>query len=148
MGPQQITTNPDLIEATMPDQVQGTTVKTGTGEAIPDHNLIFTDITASVFTIHTEANPGHEIGIIAATPGAAHNAHTPHIEVTAIDLTRTHHITLIAHQPHIEALQLATPEIIVNHTPDLPTNPQGEIHTDQVHIPAHHEANHTSRTQG
>ena len=42
--PQQNINNPYLTEATMPDQVQGNTVKTGTGEVIPDHNLIFTDI--------------------------------------------------------------------------------------------------------
>ena len=41
--PQQIITNPNLTEATTPDQVQGTTVKTGIGKVIPDHNLIFTD---------------------------------------------------------------------------------------------------------
>ena len=42
--PQQNITNPNPTEATMPDQVQSTTVKTETGELIPDHNLIFTDI--------------------------------------------------------------------------------------------------------
>ena len=44
--PQQIITNPDLTEATMPDQVHETTMKTGTGEVNPDHNLSFADITA------------------------------------------------------------------------------------------------------
>ena len=38
--PQQNITNPDLTEATSIDQVPGTTMKTGTGEVIPDHNLI------------------------------------------------------------------------------------------------------------
>ena len=37
---------PNLTEASMPDQVQGTTVKAGTGKVIPDHNIIFTDIAA------------------------------------------------------------------------------------------------------
>ena len=44
--PQQNITNSDLTEATMSDQVQGNIVKKGTGEVIPDHNLIFTDIAA------------------------------------------------------------------------------------------------------
>ena len=44
--PQQIITNPNLREAAMPDQVQGTTMKTGTGEVVPDHNLVFRDIVA------------------------------------------------------------------------------------------------------
>ena len=43
--PQQNITNPDLTEATPIDQVQDTIVKTGTGKVIPDHNLIFIDIT-------------------------------------------------------------------------------------------------------
>ena len=55
----------------MLDQVQGTTMKTGTGEANPDHNLIFTDIAAQVIVIHTEDAQGHNIGIIPATTGAA-----------------------------------------------------------------------------
>ena len=65
--PQQNITNPDLTEATHPDQVQDTTMKTGTDEVIPGHNLILTDITAHVFMTHTETTPGHDIGIIAAT---------------------------------------------------------------------------------
>ena len=42
----------------MPDQVHYTTMKTGTGEVDPDYNLIFTDITAQVTTIHTETTQG------------------------------------------------------------------------------------------
>ena len=108
----------------MLDQVQGTIMKTGTGEVDPDHNLT---------------------RIIAATTGATHNTHTPPIEVTAIGLTMTHHISLITDCPHIEVLQLTTPEIAVDHAYNHGTNLQGETHTDQVHIPAGHEANHTSR---
>ena len=66
--PQQNITNPDLTAATPLDQVQDTTIKTGTGKVIPDHNLIFTDITVQVIMTHTEATPGHDIGIFAATP--------------------------------------------------------------------------------
>ena len=66
-------------------------MKTGTGEVVPGHNLIFTNIAAQVIMTHTEATPGHDIGIIAATPGVAHNAHAQHIEITAIDPTMTQH---------------------------------------------------------
>ena len=38
---QQLTTN--LTEATMPDQVQGTNVKTEADKANPDHSLTFDD---------------------------------------------------------------------------------------------------------
>ena len=143
--PQQNITNPNPTEATMPDQVQGTTKKTGKGKVIPDHNLIFTDITAQVITIHTEAAPGHNIGIFAVTPGVAQDAHTPHIEITAINPTMTHHTNLLADQPHIEGLQLITPESVVDHIHVHPTNLQGKICTGHIHIPGDYKANHTSR---
>ena len=95
--------------------------------------------------IHTEATQGHNIGIIAATTGAAHDAKPPHIEVTAINLTATHHNALIADHPHIEVLWLTVSEITVDHVHDHPTNLQGETCTGHIHIPADHEANHTSR---
>ena len=99
--------------------------------------------------IHTEVTQDHNIRIIATTTGAANIAHAPPIEVTAINLTATHHINHITDHPHIEVLQLTTPEIAEGHTHDHPTNLQGKIYTDQVHIPADHEASHTSsRTQG
>ena len=95
--------------------------------------------------IHTEATPGHDIGITTATPGVAHDAHTSHIEITAIDPTAAHHTDLIADHPYTEFLQLTTPEIIVNHVHIHPTSPQGEIHKGHIHIPANHNANHTPR---
>ena len=67
------------------------------------------------------------------------------IEVRAIKLTATHHIDLIADHPHIEVLQLTTPEFAVDHTLDHPTSLQGECHTDWVHSLMDHVANHTSR---
>ena len=124
----------------MPDQIQGTTVKTGMGKVNPDHNLIFTDIAAQVITIHTEVAQGHNTRIDAATTGAAH---APPIEVTAIDLTATHHIDHITDHPHI--VQLTTQDIAVHHAHNHPTNLQGKTHTHQLSIPADHEANHTSR---
>ena len=82
-------------------------------------------------------------------PGVAHDAHTLYIEITAIDPTTTHLIDLIADHPHIEVLQLTTPETIVDHTQDHLTNLQGKTCTGHICIPADHEANHTSRrTQG
>ena len=142
--PQQNITNPDLTEAAPPDQVKDTTMKTGTGKIVPGHNLILTDITAQVIMTHTEATPGHDIGIIAATPGVANDTHAPHTEIKAIDPAMTHHTNPTTDHPHI-VLQLTTPEIIVDHIHIHPTNPQGEIPTGYIHIPADHEANHTSR---
>ena len=129
----------------MPDQVQDTTMTTGTSKVNPDHDLIFEDIAAQVIVIHTEAAQGHNTGINAATSGTAHNAHTPPIEVTAINLAVTHHINHITVHPHIEVLQLTTPEITVDLAHNHPTSIKCETHTNQVHIPADHKANHTSR---
>ena len=100
--PQQNFTNPYLTDATPPDQVKDTTVKTGTGEVIPGQNLIFTDIAAQAIMNHTETTPGHDIGIITATPGVVHDAHIPHIEITVIDPATTHHTIVMAHHPQIE----------------------------------------------
>ena len=129
----------------MPDHIQGNTIKTGTGKVDPDNNLIFTDTAAQVIMIHTEATPGHNIGIIIATTGAAHNTHAPPIGVTALDPVTKHHVDHITDHPHIEVLWLTTPEVTVDHAHDQPTNLQVETCTDQIHIPADHEANHTSR---
>ena len=143
--PQQNITYTDLTVATPLDQVQDTTVNTGTGEVLLDHDLIFTDITAQVIMTHTEATQGHDIGIIAVSPGVSHDAHAPHIEITVIDPTMTHHTDLIADHPHIAVPQLTTREILVDHIHVLPTIPKGEIHIGHTHIPADHKANHTSR---
>ena len=72
---------------------------------------------------HTEANPGHDIGIITATPGVAHNTHIPHIEITVIVPTVTHHTDIITDHSHIEVPELTTPEIAVDHIQIHPTNP-------------------------
>ena len=100
----------------MPDQVQDTTMKTKTGEADPDYNLILKDIALQVIAIHTEAIQGHNTGINATTTGAVHDDHAPPIEATAINLATTHYINHIADNPHIEVLQLTNPEITVDHT--------------------------------
>ena len=116
-------------------------MKTGKGKVIPDHNLIFTDITVQVITIHTEATQGHNIGIITATTGAAHDGHAPPIEVTSINPTATHHIDNIADDPCIEVLWVTTPEITVDHTHDHPTNLQDEMDV-------HRSSSHSSRSWG
>ena len=141
--PQQFITN--LPEVVMPDQVQDTTVKRETGKANHDHILIFKDTTAQVVMTHTEATQGHNTGANAATKGAVHNSHAPLIEATTIARTVTHHINLIIDHPHIEVLQLTNPGITVDYTANLPTNPQGRTHTDQVHIPVDHKGKHTSK---
>ena len=131
----------NLPEVSLPDQVQNATMKKETGEADPDHNLIFENIAARVIMILTEAPLGHNTRIDAATIGAAHNDCTPSIEATAIDLATTCHIDYITDHPHIEVLQLINPEITVDHTHNHPTDLYGRTHTDQVHIPADHEEN-------
>ena len=94
--------------------------------------------------IHTKAIP-HDRGIITATPGVAYNTHTPHREITAINPALTPHTELITDHPHIEVLQLTTPEIIVDHDHVHPTNPQGEICIGHTHTPADDKADHTQR---
>ena len=95
--------------------------------------------------ILTEAMQGHNTGIDVATTGAAHDGCNPPIQASAIYLTVTHHINLIADHPYIEVLQHINPEIAAGHTHDHPTDPQGRTHTVQVCIPADHEENHTPR---
>ena len=43
---------------------------------------------------HTDAAPGHDIGIITATPRVTHDAHASHIEITVIDPAVIHHTDL------------------------------------------------------
>ena len=59
--------------------------------------------TALVNMIHTEAIPGHNTGIIATTPEAAHNAQAPHTGFIVIDPTMIHHIHQTKDHQHIEA---------------------------------------------
>ena len=120
-------------------------MRTGTGKVIPGHNHIFTDIAAQVIMTHIDPTPDHDTGIIATTPGVAHGAHIPHTEITAINLTVTHHIDPTTDHPHTKVPQPTTPEIKVDPIHILPTNPQDEIHTGHIHIPADHEASHTTR---
>ena len=58
----------------MPGQAPDTTMNTGTSEVITGHNYISTDTAAQVIITHIEAIPGHDIGIIAITPGVVHDA--------------------------------------------------------------------------
>ena len=115
------------------------------GKVIPGHNHIFTDIAAQVIMTRIETAPGHNTGIHATTPEVAHDAHAPHIKITAINPTVTHHIDPSADHPHTEVPQPTTPEIEVDATHIHPTIPPGEICTGHIHIQADHEATHTTR---
>ena len=94
---------------------------------------------------HTEATPGHDIGIIATTPRVVYDAHTPHIGITVINPTTTHHTDLITYHPHMEVPQLTTPTIIVDHVHVNPANPQSKICIGHTHTPADQNANQTTR---
>ena len=117
----------------------------GTNKADPNHSLTFKDITAWVIMIPIEAALDHNTGIDTATKGAAHNDIALPIEATAINLTMTHHSDHIADHPHIEALQVINPEIIVGHILDHPTDLQGMNHVDEVQSAAGQEENHIPR---
>ena len=123
-------------------------MKTGTCKVIPGHNHIFTDIAAQVIMTHIEATPGHNTGTTATTQEVAPDAHIPHTEITAINPTMTHHINPTADHPHTEVPWPTTPEIKVDPTHVHPTFPLGEIYTGLIHIPADHEAIHTTRRTG
>ena len=129
----------------MPGQAPDTTVKTGAGKVIPGHNHTFTDTTAPVIMIHMETIPGHDIGIIATTPGVAHNTHVPHTEVIPINPAMTHHIDPTTDHPHTEGSHHTTPEIEVNHIHIHPTKPQDKIHISHTRTPADHKANNIKR---
>ena len=120
-------------------------MKTGTEEVIPGHNHIFTGTTVQVVMTQIEAIPGHDIGIIATTPGIAHDPEVPHTGVIVINPTATHHINLTADHLHTEVPHHTTLEIKVNHIHIHPTKPQDEIHIGHTHTPADHEANYTIR---
>ena len=99
--------------------------------------------------IHIEAIPGHNIGMIASTPGVAQYAQVPHTGVIAINPTITHHINPTADHPCTEAHHHTTPETEVTHVHVHPTYPQDEIYIGHTHTPADHVANHiTRRTPG
>ena len=92
-----------------------------------------------------EATRGHDTGIITTTPEVAHDAHTQHTDITAIDPAVTHHTNPTAGHLHTEVPQPTTPEIEVDPIHIHPTNPPGEINTGHIHILADHEANHRNK---
>ena len=57
LEPQQIITSSNLTKATMPDQVLGSTMQTGTGNVNAVHNLIFADIAAwlNSYRVHSRS---------------------------------------------------------------------------------------------
>ena len=129
----------------MPGQVPDTTMKTGTGKVIPGHNHIYTDITTQVIMTHIETAPGHNIGILTATPEVGHDAHIPHTEITAINPATIHHMNPTVDHSQTEVPQLTTPEIERDPTHVHPTIPWGEIYTCHIYIPADHKASHPIR---
>ena len=102
--------HPNCTKATMPGQAPDTAVRTGIGKVIPGHSHISTDTTAQVIMIHTEIIPDHNIGIIATTPGVAHDAQVPHTGVTATDVAMMHRIDHTTDHTCTEAHHHTTPE--------------------------------------
>ena len=90
-----------------------------------------------------EAAPGHDTGIIATTPGLAHNTQVPHTGVIAFNPVATHHINPTTDHPHTEVPHPTTLEIKVDLTHVHPTNHPGEMCTSCT--PADHKANHITR---
>ena len=78
------------IKVTMPDQIQGTTVKIERGKANPDHSHIFEYTAAQAIVIHIEATLEHNTGRDAAITEAVHDDLDQPTEDTATDLTMTH----------------------------------------------------------
>ena len=108
-------------KVTMPNWVQGTTVKAKIGEANPDHSPTIEDIIGWVIMIHIEVALEHNAKIDAATTEVAHNNLAQHTEDAATDLIVTHHTG------HIAALQVINCEIIVGHIHTYPTYHQAWI---------------------
>ena len=94
----------------MSGQAPDTSMRIGTGEAIPGHNHISTDTKAQVIMIHIEDTRDHGIGIIATTTGVAHYAQILTAGVIAIDPAVTHIIDHTTDHPCTEAYH-TTPEI-------------------------------------
>ena len=95
-------------------------MRTETGEAVQGLSHVFTDTTAPVTRIPTEAIPDHDIGIIAIIIGVGHTTQTPHTGVTAINLAMTLHMDHTTDHPHTEAhhttLGIEACHIHVHHT--------------------------------
>ena len=109
---QQITNHTSV---TMPDQVQGTTMRIETDEADPDHSPSLQDIIAWAIVINIETTLDHNTGIDTATTGAAHDDLIQPTENTTTDLAMTLHTSHITDHPNIKALQVIDPEITVDH---------------------------------
>ena len=140
---QQFTTN--LTNVTMPDPVQGTTMKIKTDEADPDHSLTSKDTAAQTIVICIEANLDCNTRIDAAITEAAHDDLMQPTEDTATDLAVTHLTNHITDHPNIEVLQVIDPEIIVGHIHNHPIGLQGMNCLDQVHNPTGQGENHIQR---
>ena len=136
---------PKCTKTTIPGQAPDIAMKTGTGEVVPGHSHISTETAAQVTMIHIEVIPGHNIGIIATTPGVAHDAQVSHTGVIAINLAMTHHIHPTTHHLHTEDHHHTTPETEDNHFHIHPTNLQDKVDIGHTHTPIDHKANHITR---
>ena len=128
----------------MPGKAPDSEKSTGTGEVVPGHSHVSTGTTAQVVMIHIEATLDHDIGIIATTPGVAHDAQIPHTGVTAIDPTMTYNIYPTADHLCTET-QHTTPEIEATHVHIQPTNPLDKIQIGHTHTPVDCKASHITR---
>ena len=119
-------------------------MKKETGEANPDHSLIFEDIKAQAIAIHIEATLDHNTKIDTAITEVAHDDLSPPTEDTVTDLTMTDLTNHIADRLNT-ALQAINPNIIVGHTHDHPIGLQGMNCINQVYNPAGQGKNHTPK---
>ena len=116
-----------------------------TGKANPDHNLPFKDIAVQAITIHTDVTIDYNISRHAAITEAAHGDLTQPTDDMAIDLAMTHHINHNTDHPHIEALLVIDPEVIVGHIHNHPICLQDMNHVNQVHSSAGQGESHIPR---
>ena len=111
-------------------------MKLKTGKADPDHSPTTKCIAGQIITIHIEATPDHNTGIDTTTTEAAHDDLVQPTEDTVTDLTVTPCTSHMADHPHIAALWVINPEIVIGHTHNHPNNLQGMNHADLIHTPA------------
>ena len=105
-------------------------------ETGPDYRPTHKDISVWVTMICTVATLDHNSGRDTATTETAHDDISQHTADTATDLNVTHWIGHIVDYPHITALEVINPEMVVGHTNDHPTDLQGMNQADQIHTPA------------
>ena len=114
-------------------------------ETDPNPSQNTAGITAQVAIDLTEIAQGHKEGTDTTATEAVQSKPIQHTGDTVTGHAVTHHISHIADHPHIAALQVIDPEIVVGHTDYHPTNLQGMNQADQIHTPAGQEEGYTPR---